>query len=879
MSAHPTAKQIELLVHGGLEDSEATAIRDHLASCADCGAKHNECTANQPWERDLRDAVRDNRTHLWTLASDPPPLPRSQSLNASAIEGYTLRFPELGEGGQGVVYQAVQQFPARKVAIKFLREGSFASTAAQRRFEREIAIAAELKHPNIITIHDSGVMTDGRRFCVMEYIRGLPLTEYVRENRLSLTETLELFTKVCDAVNYAHQKGIIHRDLKPSNILVDAHGNVKVLDFGLARSVVGPADTAVSMTGQVIGAPAYLSPEQTRGNPEEIDVRSDVYTLGVILYELLTGRYPYAVEGEWSDLISRIREVEPTPPCRAWHVDSGVRSRHRRLRRARTRCPIDRDLETIILVCLRKERDRRYQSAGELARDIRRYLAGQTIIVRPDSLWYVLHKKISRHRKLFAGGIVLALVVAVSLVIAVRQRAMVAEQRRALERHEARAIRAAFVGDYGAALALADAAAPEVRKQLLELTRSDIRSEAFTDRIAGARAGLFLASDDFWRSVDDGELWTNGEWLELCDTDDPVIRSRTLALAEEHLSDPYARRKYVAFCLIGQLASEDSNLADVCERAVEKEPHVGVVAAARWAAMRLGRTVSWPQGHERILNDDLSGLVFARIPSCDSFRPGSPPGEPDRYEDETHPGTGVYIRPLFFSLTEVPAASFARFLKAPAGHDWIPGLAATLFPPDSEDPLKAALLRAARPDAEPGALRQALTRLMTARVVEGTRVPVGYVSPDVARRYCLWLNEQAKTATPHRRYRLPTEAEWEYACRAGNEAAFCYGPDARYLPYFADCNGSADFHHAGQHMPNFFGLYDTHGGLWELCDTRYPSELVVSPDDRVKELFVKRGGAFYSPAVRCRSAQRNYIEHSVMDAYTGFRLVIEVEQP
>jgi len=311
------------------------------------------------------------------------------------IEGYEI-VRELGRGGQAIVYQAIQKAARRKVAIKVLLEGAHASKSAQKRFEREIELIAQLRHPNIISIFHSGTTQDRRHFYVMDYVRGAPLRQYVRDRKLTLEQTLGLFAGVCEAVQHAHQKGVIHRDLKPNNILVDADGAPKVMDFGLAKLLAGPVDTLVSISQQLVGTLPYMSPEQARGNPDEVDTRTDIYALGVILYELLTGHYPYPVVGQIVEVLKHIVETPATPPSRIWSPDSGILQRSRR-RSRHGRCPIDDEVQTIVLRALAKDRERRYQSAGELARDIQHYLAGEPIEAKRDSALYVLRKLARRH--------------------------------------------------------------------------------------------------------------------------------------------------------------------------------------------------------------------------------------------------------------------------------------------------------------------------------------------------------------------------------------------------------------------------------------------------------------------------------------------------
>ena len=374
-------------------------------------------------------------------AADPPP-----SASAAAGEGPPALPPdsfvgyrverEIQRGGQGVVYQALQETTGRPVAIKVMREGPFAGSRGRARFEREVRILASLKHPNIVTVHDSGTVA-GCSYFVMDYISGAPLDEYVRTrltgaggggDRVSLAELLGLFVKICRAVNVAHLRGVIHRDLKPGNIRVDPSGEPYILDFGLAK--VGEDDVlanssseVVTMTGQIVGSLPWASPEQAEGRPELIDLRTDVYSLGVILYQMLTGAFPYAVTGTLAERIDAIQNVEPTRP----------RSISRR---------IDGELETIMLKSLSKERERRYQTAGELARDVEHYLAGEVIEAKRDSAGYLLRKALRRHRAaaVIAGVFVLmitASTIALSILYAQQRLARAGEQEQR-ERAEAR---------------------------------------------------------------------------------------------------------------------------------------------------------------------------------------------------------------------------------------------------------------------------------------------------------------------------------------------------------------------------------------------------------------------------------------------------------
>lgn len=305
----------------------------------------------------------------------------------------------IGEGGMGLVYEAQQSSPARRVAIKVIRLAGAGGGRRLRLFQREIQVLSRLRHACIARIYDVGHTPQGAPYFVMELITGRSLVEYCTHADLSLRDRLALFVQTCRAVHYAHQRGVMHRDLKPANILVDDDGVPHVLDFGLSRFTDPELNlTRTNSSGQSpLGTLPYMSPEQTRGDPDDLDIRTDIYSLGVILYELLTGRYPYDVTGPPADVFHNIVETEAVPP-------------------ARVRPGIPADVATIALKALAKEKDHRYASAVSLAEDVERYLAGEAISARPPSTAYHVRVFARRHKAL-CGAVAAVFVVLVAGVL------------------------------------------------------------------------------------------------------------------------------------------------------------------------------------------------------------------------------------------------------------------------------------------------------------------------------------------------------------------------------------------------------------------------------------------------------------------------------
>ena len=390
-------------------------------------------------------ALGPNKTVVVSL---PPP---EEEIIGTMIGRYQL-LEKIGAGGIGVVYVAEQREPVkRRIALKIIKLGMDTKQVVAR-FEVERQALALMDHPNIAKVFDAGATEKGRPYFVMELVRGIRITEYCDQNNLSTKERLELFARVCQAIQHAHQKGIIHRDIKPSNILVTLHDGVpvpKVIDFGIAKATQGELTekTVYTQLQQFIGTPAYMSPEQAEMSGLDIDTRSHIYALGVLLYELLTGRTPFdqkaLLEAGLDGMRRMIRELEPQrPSTRVSSLqgeDRTMTAKSHGLDALKLVHLLQGDLDWIVMKCLEKDRTRRYETANGVAMDLQRHLNNEPIIARPPSAVYRFQKFARRNRLAFAAVSAVTIVLCLGVIASTWQAVRATREQRIADLERGRA--------------------------------------------------------------------------------------------------------------------------------------------------------------------------------------------------------------------------------------------------------------------------------------------------------------------------------------------------------------------------------------------------------------------------------------------------------
>ena len=499
------------------------------------------------------------------------PAAAPEDMAGTAIGPYSL-VRKIGEGGCGVVYLADQHAPVRRqVALKVIKPGMDTRSVIAR-FEAERQALAMMDHPDIARVFDAGATEEGRPYFVMELVDGVPITKFCDEQSLGVEARLELFARVCVALQHAHQKGVIHRDLKPSNILVALRDGVpapKIIDFGIAKATQGRLSEHTLLTGldQFIGTPAYMSPEQAERRDLDIDTRSDVYSLGVLLYELLTGRPPYdakALVRAGVDEIRRIiREVDPPRPSTRvstlGDADLATVARLRGAAPTQLRSVLRGDLDWIVMHCLEKERGRRYGTAVELAEDVRRHLRQEPVTARPPDTLYRVQRFIARNRVACASTALVAVALIAATIVSVRQAMLTAraeaiaqDERDAArrQREQAEALVAFMLGDY--------------RNEVKKLGQTEL-----LDRVS-ERATRYFASLDL-RQLSDTALTQQAKLLT--QIGETRIQQARYAEAGTLFQDGYRRA--------AALAARHPRNADMLFERAQAEYWIGFVARRR----------------------------------------------------------------------------------------------------------------------------------------------------------------------------------------------------------------------------------------------------------------------------------------------------------
>ncbi|MGE3164307.1 MAG: SUMF1/EgtB/PvdO family nonheme iron enzyme [Planctomycetota bacterium] len=913
--------------------------------------------------------VLANRDDDETRTSFGAPQGPAGHLPAGASIGPYEVIELIGEGGMGSVYRAQQTAPVRReVALKLVRAG-LDTREILARFHAEQQVLAVMNHPCVAQVLDAGTTSDHRPYFVMEYVRGLPITDYCDRHKLQLSDRLRLFVQVCEGVHHAHQKGVIHRDLKPSNILVTQQGQravPKIIDFGVAKAtspefMPSPLHT---LHGQLIGTPEYMSPEQANPTAMDIDTRADIYSLGVLLYVLIVGEHPYAGERWRKALFGELQQIicETATP-RPSHRLGSLAAETRRTFAARNEevgtlvRRVRGELDWITMKALEKDRDRRYSAASELAADIERYFRNEPVIAGPPSAAYRVRKLIRRHRRAITTAVIagstLAASIGVSAYLYLESNVLAIARRGIdLQRVELLAERAATLWPADPARIpdleewLRDAKLvtdrlPEYRRDLdrlrelahpytdddREIDRShhtqatlptaaraelaDLRAltpEAALPLARRMERELSLALDYDPETLASASLASPLDRIEerLRRLDDEIAQRRTWRFDE---ADLQTRHDWLARLVTrieslegtalspGPRSTVESRLGFA--RSVDERSLTGPVARDRWRAAiesihalpAYGGLELTPQrGLLPLRLDPRSGLwEFWHLES----------GEEPRLDPEAG-GNGNW---------QLTAATGLVFVLLPSGK-----FAMGAVRPDAERPLGSPNVDpSANPNEQPVrpiavaaffVSKYEMTQAQWLRVTG--RNPSNYAADRVlaGRQHSVLhpveniSQEESEHVLARLGLMLPTEAQWEYAARAGTTTVWSTGDDKTTLAGYANLSDSTVARssgvtsrfedwlddgygaHApvGSFLPNAFGLHDVHGNVWEF--TRGPLRYYDKTRVRVEDLqycVMRGGGCYFEPAEATRCANRAIIRRDDPDFAWGVRPVRELD--
>jgi formylglycine-generating enzyme required for sulfatase activity/tRNA A-37 threonylcarbamoyl transferase component Bud32 len=773
-------------------------------------------------------------TQAQTFEGDTPTVDAAPREEAGQQIGRYKLLEQIGEGGFGTVWMAEQREPVkRRVALKVIKLGMDTKQVIAR-FEAERQALAIMDHPNIARVFDAGSTDTGRPYFVMEYVRGVSIVEYCDSERLDTRARLDLFVKTCQAIQHAHQKGIIHRDIKPSNVMVTLHDGTpvpKVIDFGVAKATNAELTekTLFTQHRQIIGTPAYMSPEQAEMSGLDIDTRSDVYALGVLLYELLTGTTPFKHEElmceGYAAMMQIIREKEPHKPSTRLSTQGDAATRTAQLRRtdvAKLSAILRGDLDWIVMKCLEKDRSRRYETANGLAADIGRHLTDEPVMAGPPSASYRFRKFIKRHR----AGVVAATIIAVALglgaagTIAGVLRAQTAEAT-------ARALQPQ---------------ADEYRARTLRKEASDLwpphpeNIDALNEWVAEAReftGGL----PDYRARLADGEVEEEAlllsalvEELDQLGDDDRGLLAADAVMRAQGWSVPkrlaFAQRLASGFAEQGEYAAKWASVRREIEEAypgLDLKPQMGLLPLGKdddsglWEFAHLMTGAPATRGEDKkLVLTEQTGLVLVLIPGG-TFSMGMS-NDPPKDRPQFGKREVTLSSPYFLSKYEMTQGQWKRLTGV--------------------NPSKCG------PDA------QWRTRWLESGAPPSLLHPVETVTWYDCRD---WLHRAGLS--------LPTEAQWERAARAGTNTRYSTGPEAISLLGKANVrdqyhkreeidepwgwghvsfdDGSVRHWAVGGHDANGFGLHDVHGNIQEWClDDYTPSRVSYSKAELVDPVFL-----------------------------------------